>query len=615
VLRGREASESIVVQNFNTFPLALDVTLHFEADFADMFEVRSIVSPQPHGRLLLPSYENGVLTFRYAGRDGIARETTVRFDPPPARVERGSASYVLDLPAHGSERVALKVRIDESEGGRPRYQNRSGRAAAGAPRQLTAERSTIDTSNALLNALLLQSQQDLMLLLSGDRENWFLAAGIPWYATLFGRDALITALAEVWLSPSLAQQTLRVLAHFQGTRDDPWRDEEPGKMPHELRRGEIANLGLVPFTPYYGTVDATPLWVMLLGRYHDTTGDLDLVRELLGPLEAALVWINRFGDVDGDGFIEYRCRSSAGLVNQGWKDSSDGIVHADGSTPEPPIALVEAQAYVYAAKRAAADLYRALGERARAEALVDEAARLRDAFNEAFWMPDEGFYCLALDGKKRQVTSIASNAGHALWCGIVSPDRGDAVARRLMAEDLFNGWGIRTLSAREVAYNPTGYHVGTVWPHDNAIIALALKRANQEALALELIAGMFDAAQHFPSFRMPELFCGFARTAFGVPVRYPVACSPQAWAAAAWSAFLQAMLGIRPNAPARELVIGHPTLPPWLQWVEIHHLTVGQATVDLRFERIGNHTAVDVAAMHGDVLVKLVAEWERGRAR
>jgi glycogen debranching enzyme len=611
MVRPVELTEALTFQNFNAFPITLNLSFNLEADFADIFEVRGIVRSDEHGRLLASMVQGEEILWEYEGRDGVRRSTRVHFDPRPDAISGGVVSYVLALPARGSKRFSISVRVQESRPGEtggiavPRLP----RPAPSGERQWLTGTTAVHTSNSLFDAILLQARSDLRLLLSGEGDLPFVAAGIPWYATLFGRDSLITALELLWLAPSVAALTLRLLARTQGERDDPWRDEEPGKIMHEIRRGELARLGVVPFTPYYGTIDATPLWIMLLAEYFRATGDRALVTELRPNLEAALTWIDRYGDSDGDGFVEYRTRSGSGLINQGWKDSTDGIVHVDGSIPEPPIALVEVQGYVYAARRGAAQIFRAFGDPERAAALEAQAEALRVAFDEAFWMPSRDFYAMALDGHKQQVGSISSNPGHALWCGLVPPARAERVVRRLMDEDLFSGWGIRTLSNHEVRYNPTGYHVGTVWPHDNALIALGCKRYRYEPRALELVGAMYEAAQHFPTYRMPELFCGFDRSAFNTPVRYPVACAPQAWAAAAWGSFLQVMLGIRANAPANELQIVRPRLPAWLQWVHVDRVGLGAGEVDLRYERIGDHTAVDVAAMRGDIRVTFVAEW------
>jgi glycogen debranching enzyme len=619
VVRGEEISESLSFQNFNNFEIELEISIHLESDFADMFEVRGIVRTDKRGQMHGPEFDGRTLSFRYDGRDHLARATTVSFDPPPTScptsvtdaIATAAATYAIKLPPGGSQRISVTVRVSEEQPGHaPPPPRRNADDSLAGYRQTLSDQCAIVTDNELFNAIMTQSRLDLRLLLGGTKEDPFVCAGIPWYATLFGRDGLLTAWQDLWLSPMLARNTLRILANLQGTRDDPERDEEPGKIMHELRRGELARLGSIPFNPYYGTIDATLLWIRVLADYYRATGDLEFVRSLRPNLDAALAWIDRWGDLDGDGFIEYRCRSKNGLVNQGWKDSWDGILHVDGSLPEPPIALVEVQAYLFAALRGAASILDAFGEQKRANALHARCGALRESFDRAFWMPDEEFYAVALDGAKQQVRSITSNVGHALLCGILSKERAGQVAHRLMAEDMFSGYGIRTLSMRERGYNPAGYHVGTIWPHDNALIALGLKRYGEDALVAELFGGHYEAAQHFPSMRMPELFCGFARTAFGVPVRYPVACSPQAWAAASWSAFLQAVLGIVPFASHRELRIAQPSLPPWLKWVEVRRLPVGAAQIDLRYERIGDHTAVDVSSMRGDVRVALVSSWD-----
>lgn len=609
----RRLSESFAFQSFNAFALLLDAAISVDADFADIFEVRGFTKTEAATRLIVREVAEASLTFRYEGRDGLRRTTRVRFDPPPTSLAGGVARYRLELVPRESPRITIGIEVEE-EAALPAMSpgptaSKSNATPATGQRGWLDAATTIHCSNDIFNVIVKQARIDLRTLSSGDDDSAFLAAGIPWYAALFGRDSLIAALADVWISPLQAEHTLKLLADAQARRDDPWRDEEPGKILHELRRGELAGGEFVPFGPYFGTVDATPLWIMLAAEHYRATGNLGVVRDLLPHIEAALGWIDHFGDLDGDGFVEYRCRSPLGLANQGWKDSWDAVVHPDGTLAEPPIALVEVQAYVYAAKCGAARLFRALGDGARAAALEVEASRLRAAFDAAFWMPAEGFYCLALDGNKRQVASITSNPGHALFCGIVPNERAAVVADRLMAEDLFSGWGVRTLSNREVRYNPVGYHVGTVWPHDNALIALGLKRYGFETHALDIATGLFDAAQHFPSSRMPELFCGFARSAFGVPVRYPVACSPQAWAATSWSMLLQAVLGISADATAAELCIVRPALPSWLQWVELGHVPVGAGEVDLRYERIGERTTVDVVAMRGHVRVAFADRW------
>jgi glycogen debranching enzyme len=641
IARPTRVSESLTFQNFNPFPVEREVSISGDADFADIFDVRGLTTPE-RPRVVTATREGASLGFSHDARDGVVRSTRVRFEPPPASLDARTARYRLALAGRGSERVTIEIDVGERPTGSagavkersspgssvkdltpPAPLSLDGRGGAEGPRSAPslllpvrhpareAREARIRSSNALFDAVLRQARADLRALIAGEPDAPFVAAGIPWYAALFGRDSLVTSLQDLWLSPALARSTLGLLARAQGRVEAPERDEEPGKILHELRRGELARAASVPFGPYYGTVDATPLWIVLLAEYHRVTADLALVSALRPNLEAALGWIDRYGDRDGDGFVEYGCRAQTGLVNQGWKDSWDGVVHADGTFPAAPIALVEAQAYAFAAKRGAARLFDALGEPTRARTLEAEAERLRVAFEAAFWMPSERYYCLALDGRKRQVAAIASNAGHALWAGIASDERAALVAERLLSEELYSGFGVRTLSSRELRYNPAGYHLGTVWPHDNAILALGLARYGCAAQAAELATGLFDATVHFPSFRTPELFCGFARSAFSVPVRYPVACCPQAWAAGAWSMLLQAILGATPDALAKELLVVRPQLPSWLSWVEIEGLAVGDAEVDLRCERVGERTVVDVMAMRGDVRVTFSERWAR----
>jgi glycogen debranching enzyme len=414
------------------------------------------------------------------------------------------------------------------------------------------------------------------------------AAGIPWYVAPFGRDSLITAYETLMINPAVARSTLRTLAAWQATEDDPWRDAEPGKILHELRRGELARTRAIPHTPYYGTVDATPLFLLVAAAYHRWTLDLDTMRDLRPAFDAALRWIDEWGDRDGDGFVEYERRSPAGLVNQGWKDSYDAVVHADGSLARGPIALVEVQAYVYAAKRDVAEVYAALGDDERATALRGEADSLRAAFNEAYWNPEERFLALALDGEKRRVASVTSNAGHALFCGILDDDRAAHVAERLMAPDMFSGWGIRTLSTRSPAYNPMSYHNGSVWPHDNAIAAAGLKRYGFDDAVARIATALFDVGAGSRDFRLPELLCGFGRDESRSTVAYPVACIPQAWAAAAPFLLVQMLLGVAPNAEESRLAVDRPRLPSWIGRLDVDDICVGPGRVSLAFRQTGH---------------------------
>jgi glycogen debranching enzyme len=414
---------------------------------------------------------------------------------------------------------------------------------------------------------------------------------------------LITAYESLAVSTDLAWGTLRGLAALQGKEMDDWREEEPGKILHELREGELARAGQIPHTPYYGSVDATPLWLSVLHGAYRWTGDLDSVRELWPNVLAALQWIDEYGDLDGDGYIEYRCRSPRGLKNQGWKDSSDAIPHVDGTSAEPPIALVEAQGYVYQAKRNVARVARDLGEHALAEQLERQAAELKERFNRDFWMKEAGYFALALDGEKRQVKTITSNPGHCLWSRIVDDDKAPKVVRRLLSPALSSGWGIRTLAARQRPYDPIGYHTGTVWPHDNALIAHGMRRYGFDREARQVLDQLALAGAFFPYARFPEVFCGFSAEEVPVPVQYPVACRPQAWASGAPLLMIRSYGGLSADAPAGRLYIDRPRLPGWLERMEILGMRVGDARLDLSFTNREGVTATEVPRKEGEIEV------------
>jgi glycogen debranching enzyme len=475
--------------------------------------------------------------------------------------------------------------------------------AAGQYETWTEQTARIDSDGELLDLAVHRSIADLRLLMNdGPRPGLhYVAAGVPWFSTLFGRDTIITALEALPFMPHLAVDTLRVLADWQATERDPSRDMAPGKILHELRSGELMRTGEIPHRPYYGSVDSTPLWLVLLGETTRWTGDLDLVRDLWPNVLAALAWIDGDGDVDGDGFVEYLRGGERCLFNQGWKDSSDSIRHRDGSIAQPPIALVEVQGYVYDAKLRIAELARLIGQPELATRLETDAATLRRKFDDAFWMPDVGYYAVALDADKRQVGSITSNPAHCLWSGIVPDERVGAIAERLMSPDLDSGWGIRTYAAGQPGFNPIGYHTGSIWPHDNAIAAAGLKRAGRYAEADRIATRIFEAARDSPEFRLPELFCGFTRDASSMPVPYPVACSPQAWAAAAPLSLLQTMLGMRARASEGILELDRPHLPTWLGKVTVHNLRVGGQTVDLLFHRWRGTTSAEVLRRSGNL--------------
>jgi glycogen debranching enzyme len=435
------------------------------------------------------------------------------------------------------------------------------------------------------------------------------AAGTPWFDALFGRDSCILSMQMLAFQPQIARACLTLLAKWQGTRYDHARDEEPGKILHELRFDELTSAGELPYGPYYGSVDSTPLFVWLAGEYFAWTADEDFLRTLLPSIKRAVGWMRECGDAKGDGFLSYEKHSARGLVNQGWKDSWDAIAHADGSLATAPVALIEAQGYAYAAMSRIAPALERVGADEFAEELRQGAATIHERFNQEFWMAPERYYAMAIDGDGHLVGSAASNAGHALWSGIVDPERSRDVVGRLMSPELFSGWGIRTLSEANPRFNPIGYHVGTVWPHDNSIAAFGLKMYGFESELNVLASAMFDAATSFEYFRLPELFGGERRMDHGPPVPYPVACRPQSWAAGAMPLIMQAVLGLYANAPENRLRIANPQLPKWLNSVAVKRLRVGGGEVSLQYRRDADRTLVEVIEATGGLDVVISKTW------
>jgi glycogen debranching enzyme len=598
------------VDSFRRHPVATVVELSLAADFADVFEVRG-VGRRTSGRFEPPAHDGDRLRFSYVAGDGQHRQTLVELEPSPARVriDDGRVHVAWDVRLDAGEAISLLITVLPVRRGRRRAGPTLERAAArleAAHADWVGACARISTDNELFDRLIDASMRDLHALMMPVGDDQLPAAGIPWYVAPFGRDSLLSACEALMINPEVARGTLLVLAGLQADADEGWRDAEPGKILHELRTGELARTGHIPHTPYYGTADATPLFLMVAGGYYRWTLDLDTMARLRPALDAAMAWIDEWGDRDGDGFVEYERRSPAGLENHGWKDSHDSVVHADGSLAQGPIALVEVQGYVYEAKLRIADVYEALGDAQRAARLRAEAGALRAAFNEAFWNPDEEFFALALDGRKTQVRSVTSNPAHCLYCGIVDDDKAKVVAERLMAPDMFSGWGIRTLSSSSPAYNPMSYHNGSVWPHDNAIAAAGLKRYGFDAATGRIAAGLFDVAAGARDFRLPELFCGFRRDGSRAIVNYPVACIPQAWAAAAPFMLLQALLGISAHAPENGLTVDRPRLQEWLSSVDICDLRVGSSRVSLAFRQTGSgSTGFSVIEQQGNVRVTM----------
>jgi len=597
---GREVVETIEVRNFGPEPVGCRLDLRFAASFDDMFVIRGAAVGK-RGRLHRPAWTSSGLLLRYDGADKRTRTTRIGFAPPPSAKGPGPvATYKLALEAGDRATVRLTISLEDHGPGaletKPVFSRRGEASFATV---------SVKSDNELFDQVLARSFEDLRMLATRERRETFFAAGVPWFVCLFGRDSIVTALQTLAYDARVAAETLLLLAKYQGRRHDAWRDEEPGKILHELRVDEKANLNEVPQTPYYGTIDATPLFVCLLAEYVRWTGDLALFRKLSDNVEQALRWIDDVADHDGDGFVDYESRSSKGLANQGWKDSGNAITNQDGSPVVPPVALVEVQGAVYRAKLDAAWLYRLEGDVARARQLERAAKTLRAHFQRAYWLPRRRFLAVALQDGGRPAASITSNAGQALWSGIVDPTHAGPVATRLLSTPMFSGWGIRTLAVGEAAFNPIDYQVGAVWPHDNSLIAAGLKRYGFEQEALRVFTAIYETATRFPSYRLPEVFAGFARERYPEPVRYPVACSPQAWAAGSLPFLLQTALGLTPDATRRELLIRQPALPDWLGEVTVTGLQVGEANVDLRFRRSGGATRVRASRPRGKLRVRV----------
>ena len=599
-LTGPHLYQSFTIWSYHDATCEVMFELIFAADFVDLFEVRGMHRPA-RGRIVGEDREPGAVTVRYEGLDGVPRSTRLDFLPAPEVIAANRAVWRLALGPASSARIELTVTAS-SDTTDADVRALAVRAARRATRERLPARTTrIETDHEAFNTLVSRSLIDLDMLLTRTPAGPVPYAGVPWYVAPFGRDSLITAGQLLPYHTDVAAATLRFLAHWQGRAVDAFRDEEPGKILHEYRQGEMANCREVPFVPYYGTVDATPLFVMLLADYARWTGDVAFVRELWPAARAAMAWMWDHGDRDGDGYLEYGTRSPLGLRNQGWKDSEDAISHADGRLATLPIALAEVQAYAYGALLSAAGLAHRLGDDADATRWRTEAVALRARFNRDFWLEDEGVPAIALDGDKRRCEVVSSNAGHCLWTGIVDDVRAPVTAKRLLADDMFSGWGIRTLSARERRYNPMSYHNGSVWPHDNAIAAAGFRRCGAPGAVVTVTSALFDASRCFEHARIPELFCGFTRQADYGPISYPVACSPQAWAAGSVFQLLTALIGMEPDAFGRRITFHAPVLPPWLRFVELHGLRVGGATLDVAISRGRDGASVELIDRRGDV--------------
>ncbi|MFL5742875.1 MAG: glycogen debranching N-terminal domain-containing protein [Flavisolibacter sp.] len=593
IIRNGIYHEEISVMNYNDTNCQVELSFSFGADFRDIFEIRGTQrNVQTHKAILAPQ-KNGI-NFSYMGLDNILRRTEIIFpEKEDLAIENNTARFVLSLKPNKAHKIEYTIYFKSEE----------EHLVADIHESLVSDYNEIQqklqddlkkrkslfanviTDNEQFNHWINRSSVDLHSLLSETIHGLYPYAGVPWYNTAFGRDGIITTMEILWLAPAIARDALYFLSKTQATELIAAKDAEPGKIIHEVRRGEMANTGEVPFKEYYGTIDATPLFLILAGMYYKRTADFETIKELWPNIKAAIEWINNFGDIDSDGFVEYQHKAENGLTNQGWKDSHDSIMHANGTLADPPIALSEVQGYVFAAKEYTSVLAKALGEIEYAKQLEQEASDLKKNFNEKFWDKDLNSYVLALDGDKKPCKVVSSNPGHCLFTGIVEPEYAEILAKTLLSDNMFSGWGIRTLSAEEVRFNPMSYHNGSVWPHDNALIAYGLAKYGFRKKVLKIMQGLFDASLFIDLQRLPELFCGFDRRKDLGPTDYPVACSPQAWSVGAVFMVLQACLQMEIDATTKTLVFNKPQLPDYLEKITITQLRVDKDHFDFEIYR------------------------------
>ena len=569
--------EELYFKNFNPFRVEFVCSIRFGADFRDLFELRGFGCDVKRNQTEY-ALEEGELFFSYLGRDDIQRITRIACFDEKAHFEKDELRFSVELDPFEVRDTCFRIAFSKKV---PRdkiqiYEEDLQRAHLSIP-TLKKRLPTIETSNAHLNHWIKRSGLDLLALMSCYGEELYPMAGVPWYNTPFGRDGLITAFQTLFVAPFLAKNVLLFLARHQALEDDPMADAEPGKILHELRRGELANIGALPFRKYYGSVDSTFLFIWLVGLYYFRTGDRETLERLWPALDKALLWADEYGDLDGDGFYEYKKRNPAGLDNQCWKDSWDSISHFDGTYAKAPLALCEVQGYAYRAFVMAKRLYEQRGNLEKALRYLKKANAIKAKFNQEFWVEEMDFLALALDHKKLACEVFSSNAGHCLATGIVDYEKGKILGDRLFAPDLFSGWGIRTLGANEKRFNPMSYHNGSVWPHDNSFIAYGLKRYGQVSNFNRLFKAMYETTLNMELMRLPELFCGFDRVANESPTLYPVSCSPQAWASGVVFLLLGSMLGLKIKPLSRIVSFDQPSLPDFLDWVEVRELPLGSS--------------------------------------
>ncbi len=598
-----EYFERIEASSFASQPVSLRLQFQFDADFVDLFEVRG-THRKRRGRFLPPAVAPTEVILAYEGLDEVVRRTVFRFSAPAQEISPAGALFHFELDKQRPH--VFETRISCLLGNQPKREESFAaafRKVHDAYRNYRTDITLVETSNPQFNDWIHQSRADLHLLLTQTDSGAYPFAGIPWFSTIFGRDGIITALETLWTDPSIARGVLSYLAARQAKETNAESDAEPGKILHEERKGEMAALREVPFGCYYGSIDSTPLWLILAGSYYERTGDQDLIARLWPNILRALEWLEHDGDCDGDGFVEYHQRAEGGLNNQGWKDSQDAVFHADGSLAPAPIALCEVQGYVYEAKLKAARLAELLRHRDQAETLRHQAQVLKARFHEAFWCDDLQTYALALDGNKRPCRVRSSNAGQCLFTRIAQPHAAATIKEGLLSDRFFSGWGIRTIASSEALYNPMSYHNGSIWPHDNALIGAGFAAYGFRHSALRVLNALFDASMFMELNRLPELYCGFPRRPGEGPTLYPVACNPQAWSSAAVFCLVQACLGLRFDTSAERVYLDNPRLPACLERMDITNLKVAAAVVDISLIRHAQDVAVNVRHREGKVEV------------
>ncbi|QDG54190.1 amylo-alpha-1,6-glucosidase [Persicimonas caeni] len=605
--------EKIRLHNYSDQHICVPLSVHFLADFADMFEIRG-TEREARGEVLEPEVSDVDVVYAYDGLDDVRRLTRVTFVQRPTDLNEGHAYFEFEIAPHQRTELTYSVQCashPQDDASQFYFARPAGYRQAHA--ELTnrlederVERCRLDTSNAFFNHLVTRADADLQMLITQTEHGDYPYAGTPWFNTIFGRDGLITAYQVLNINPQVARGVLGYLAATQADFSDAARDAEPGKILHEIRHDEMSNTGEVPFRHYYGSIDSTPLFISLAGAYLRRTNDTEFIKGIWPAIQNGIDWIDNHGDRDGDGYVEYGRRTAKGLRQQGWKDSDDSVFHADGRLADAPIALCEVQGYVYAARRAAAIVASTLGEDAYAEQQHREAEALRERFQKDFWDEELETFVLALDGEKNPCRVRSSNAGHCLLSGIASPRQAQLIARQLLSDDFYTGWGIRTIPSTEARYNPISYHNGSVWPHDNTMIAAGLARYGFKAEAARVLEGLYDASRYFELNRLPELFCGFERRPSEGPTLYPVACAPQAWAAGGVSLLIDSVLGLFIDGREGRIKLHNPRLPPFLETLRMHRLKVGDAEVDLLFERYQEDVGVQILRRRGKVEVMVV---------